>query len=370
MTEQRNQADSSPGPDESWTEYRDRVAPKWDSQYNSRSVGEFALALWHGNEEEASHCIRMGLNVEDKFQGRTPLDWAAELGSVRTLSELLEHGQRLAEWDLASLLELSIRADRQDAVKLLLSRGANVNYELFVGTPLTWACQRGVPAMVALLLDAGAHVNARCEKSPGRMTPLMTAAESAGWFKSNYGRETWRRMMGIESWHARNLPGFAGRAPDSAQVESNVDHVAVAGLLLRRGADPSMKAHGRVGNDNVDGFRALELAQRGFNGESDPAMVRLLTEHSKSRAGCFIATAVYGSYDSPEVRVLRQFRDQALAPRTAGRLAIAVYYKIGPQLVRAVGRRTMFQRVMRPALDNLVRALQSRGYGEIKSSRS
>ena len=46
------------------------------------------------------------------------------------------------------------------------------------------------------------------------------------------------------------------------------------------------------------------------------------------KGACYIATAVYGSYDAPEVIVLRHFRDHILARSVAGRLFIHCYYFI------------------------------------------
>ena len=42
--------------------------------------------------------------------------------------------------------------------------------------------------------------------------------------------------------------------------------------------------------------------------------------------GCFVATAVYESPDSPEVQVLRQFRDEVLNPNPIGRRLVDFYY--------------------------------------------
>lgn len=49
----------------------------------------------------------------------------------------------------------------------------------------------------------------------------------------------------------------------------------------------------------------------------------------ESSGNCYIATMVYGSYDSPEVRVLRRFRDEVLKQSEIGRKLIQVYYKPG-----------------------------------------
>jgi hypothetical protein len=52
---------------------------------------------------------------------------------------------------------------------------------------------------------------------------------------------------------------------------------------------------------------------------------------------CFIATAAFGSYDHPTVRVLRAFRDGFLAKVPGGRGVIKAYYAIGPSLAAIVG---------------------------------
>lgn len=47
---------------------------------------------------------------------------------------------------------------------------------------------------------------------------------------------------------------------------------------------------------------------------------------SRNEEGCFIATAVYGDRNAPEVQTLREFRDDVLARSLAGRLFISAYY--------------------------------------------
>jgi len=51
---------------------------------------------------------------------------------------------------------------------------------------------------------------------------------------------------------------------------------------------------------------------------------------------CFIATAVYGDYDHPQVRELRRFRDQVLLRSAAGQRFVRWYYRVGPGLAEWV----------------------------------
>lgn len=50
-------------------------------------------------------------------------------------------------------------------------------------------------------------------------------------------------------------------------------------------------------------------------------------------SGCYIATMSYGSYDAPQVLVLREFRDRFLDRFKAGRSFIAWYYRNSPSFV-------------------------------------
>lgn len=63
---------------------------------------------------------------------------------------------------------------------------------------------------------------------------------------------------------------------------------------------------------------------------------------SKSNAGCYIATAVYNSYDCPEVWTLRRYRDIVLSSTWYGRLFIKCYYRISPIVVKWFGDKKWF----------------------------
>lgn len=77
--------------------------------------------------------------------------------------------------------------------------------------------------------------------------------------------------------------------------------------------------------------------------------------------GCYVATAVYGSYDCPQVWTLRRFRDDTLAETWYGRAFIRTYYAVSPALVRRFGETKWFQTLWRGPLDRLVARLRSEG---------
>lgn len=83
---------------------------------------------------------------------------------------------------------------------------------------------------------------------------------------------------------------------------------------------------------------------------------------SNASGGCYVATAVYGSYDCPQVWTLRRYRDYELAETWYGRTFIRVYYAISPILVKWFGHKAWFKKMWRVKLDRMVNNLQKKGY--------
>ena len=79
------------------------------------------------------------------------------------------------------------------------------------------------------------------------------------------------------------------------------------------------------------------------------------------KGGCYVATAVYGAYDCPEVWTLRRFRDDTLDRTWYGRAFIRAYYAVSPALVRWFGTTSWFRSLFKTPLDRLVRKLRRRG---------
>lgn len=82
----------------------------------------------------------------------------------------------------------------------------------------------------------------------------------------------------------------------------------------------------------------------------------------KKSGGCYVATAVYGSYDCPEVWTLRRYRDYTLAETWYGRAFIKTYYAVSPTIVKWFGNTAWFSRMWKGPLDRMVKKLQEQGF--------
>ena len=70
--------------------------------------------------------------------------------------------------------------------------------------------------------------------------------------------------------------------------------------------------------------------------------------------GCFIATAAFGSYAEPHVRLLRDFRDQCLLTNTPGRWFVNMYYRYSPFWAELINIHAWCKPMVRLALMPLV----------------
>lgn len=86
------------------------------------------------------------------------------------------------------------------------------------------------------------------------------------------------------------------------------------------------------------------------------------TPQATNSGGCYVATAVYGSYDCPQVWTLRRFRDYTLAETWYGRAFIKTYYAISPTLVKWFGHTEWFKKMWKGKLDRMVAKLKAEGF--------
>ncbi len=72
---------------------------------------------------------------------------------------------------------------------------------------------------------------------------------------------------------------------------------------------------------------------------------------------CYIATAVYGSYDCKQVRILRMYRDNTLSKKWYGEIFIRFYYLVSPVIVRYLGESKLFKRFWKRILDSFIKRM-------------
>lgn len=137
----------------------------------------------------------------------------------------------------------------------------------------------------------------------------------------------------------------------SDNEEDLIKERKIAKLLLEKGASADVTSSGGVAlyNKKTDSEIAAMIKAKYPN-----------VEKGKS-SGCYVATAVYGSYDCPEVWTLRRYRDYTLAETWHGRAFIKTYYAISPTLVKWFGHTEWFKKMWQGKLDRMVAKLQAKG---------
>lgn len=90
--------------------------------------------------------------------------------------------------------------------------------------------------------------------------------------------------------------------------------------------------------------------------------VHIISQSAMANSHCYIATSIYGTYDCPEVWVLRRFRDNFLDNFYFGRMFISFYYYVSPLYVEHFSNFILFKKFWRLFLDFFVNILKKVGY--------
>ena len=88
-----------------------------------------------------------------------------------------------------------------------------------------------------------------------------------------------------------------------------------------------------------------------------------ISQSSSSRPqkseGCYIATMAYGSYDHPQVLVLRKYRDDVLLESRGGRLFVKLYYWLSPKAVSIFRGHDGINMLIRNCLDAFIERIRT-----------
>lgn len=136
--------------------------------------------------------------------------------------------------------------------------------------------------------------------------------------------------------YVNSVLGDVAKKPANIPVESPINDREVTSIMQTHGklnAIKFVRDHSgwslKQAKDYVDGLSEL------------PGIT------SGQKKGCFIATACYGDYHAPEVKLLRHYRDQVLQRSTLGRAFIKVYYTFSPPLANILSRSETGKKLVR-----------------------
>lgn len=161
--------------------------------------------------------------------------------------------------------------------------------------------------------------------------------------------------------HIANLMIYCGNYIESTFDMTDEDYKKYAVICWRKALELSNDykgVHGSVLFDEESRTRFLNKIGQ-YDEESKKEVE---TQTTNPNGGCYVATAVYGSYDCPQVWTLRRYRDYTLAETWYGRAFIRTYYAISPTLVKWFGHTSWFKKMWQGRLDKMVADLQEKGF--------
>lgn len=159
-----------------------------------------------------------------------------------------------------------------------------------------------------------------------------------------------------------------GTSKDHAKAKSLIESV-----LRSSSIDDQQKESARSilsdlmqGKYGTDGSISGSVGGGTINHTDNSVSYRPSGSTSSKSGGCYIATCVYGSYDCPNVWVLRRYRDEKLAKSIPGRLFIKIYYATSPTLVKMFGNQQWFKNIWTGVLNPFVEKLKREGFSDQK----
>jgi len=159
------------------------------------------------------------------------------------------------------------------------------------------------------------------------------------------------------SWDPNGEPDLAGyrvyygissRDYDNIADVGNVSSCSLSGLEPNTRYYVALTAYDTSYNES--GFS--DEVSGVSNADSSP--VQTGSEDGHTKWGCFIATAAYGSYLNPHVKILRGFRDEFLISSSLGSKCVHLYYQYAPRIAKHIEKFGFLQLLTRQALLPLI----------------
>ena len=172
--------------------------------------------------------------------------------------------------------------------------------------------------------------------------------------------EYFNRVLDIDPANEEALKGLSGGtiivngAKVSHDISENIIYIAKSGEKIK-----AIKLlYDSTGSELAHSKAYIELLiLNDYNIAKTNQEYKKVSTTVARKSGCYIATAVYGSYDAYEVRILRKFRDETLAKTIFGRLFIAAYYYLSPSVSQKLSKNGSVSYLVRKCIDKVVARL-------------
>lgn len=164
-------------------------------------------------------------------------------------------------------------------------------------------------------------------------------------------------LYGLQERYHLAVPLLKEAAQADNEIAQNMlGHCYFEGCGVPRNVEEAIRWWKKAAaNGSVEARESLQTVTPGIQGYQQRQ------QSQKEPGGCYVATAVYGSYDCPQVWTLRRFRDYRLAETWYGRAFIRLYYAVSPAMVKWFGKSVWFVNLFKPILDWLVENLNNKG---------
>ena len=187
----------------------------------------------------------------------------------------------------------------------------------------------------------------------GNIAGMVIVSETKGYF------------VGYEDWGDSTLYSFDPSTGTVGNAVSGLEGKGIAGM--ESGIYPDNNEMTWVCNQTDARIDILnttdDTIDESVSTNLNPLKVVFCSEGSPDAGGgsddddddfCFIATAAYGSYMEPHVKILRDFRDTYLLNNSLGRLFVDTYYSCSPPIANYISDRPILRTVARFGLGPIV----------------
>lgn len=173
----------------------------------------------------------------------------------------------------------------------------------------------------------------------------------------------------VVSWYDANLMGITKEMVDEASADEENMKLKSYNVILRfcyaKNLSEKIEQIGKQASDYLASCKYLAAEELDIHRNDFEILLGgenysyNNTTQKTAKEGCYIATAVYGDYNAPEVLVLREYRDNILKRSWLGRTFIKIYYTLSPSIAKRLKYATSLNRWVRQILDKFVEYLST-----------